>query len=181
MVLKIRCQIEFMSSAESVKPYLELLRAVLHQARSEAFVKRETMQLALWLVYKILELDYRCDEGYLALSFLFCLMRDLNKGFQILLHADRLIPKQPRIIAMLNQLRFALDHPQPLPQSISTIPSKDLPPPASLKDLGQLMTLFESNLPAPVQLQERYQSLKPVLNALALRLKQESKPHEPAS
>jgi hypothetical protein len=139
---------------------IELLRAVLGQARKEGFARRETLQLAQTLCYRMLELDFRCAEAYLALAYLFCLYQDGQRACQILLHAARLQPGESRIQAMLTQLRFG----QQAPLAVSDKGDLALMPlDRLLKDLA----LADAEV-----LEQRFASLKPVFVSLDQRARE---------
>lgn len=165
-----------MSAPEPLTMHLELLRAVLKRARAEAFAARELLQLALWLVYRILEIDFRCMEAYRVLAYLFCLFQDWTRACQILLHADRLQPGHAEIQAMLTQIRFTLQHPLPAaPSAIKTSPqspaSQLSPVPTLMPKLDLLRQQFQQEFPLDEELQQRFEALAPVLQSLARSIK----------
>ena len=154
---------------ETVNELLDLLAAVVAQARAEAFAVPETLQASLWLIYRILDHDFRCVEAYLNLAYLFCLLQDWVRAGQILLHADRLQPGNSAIQNMLTQIRFTLK--QPVPVVSATTRSEPLKPLQTGTSLPRLDTLREQVAQdRPEDLQARYLQLRPVLNQLARRL-----------
>ncbi|HEY9843516.1 MAG: hypothetical protein ACAI44_34475 [Candidatus Sericytochromatia bacterium] len=160
--------------AASVTVHLDLLRAVLEQGRADGFASRDALQLALWLIYRILELDFRCMEAYLFLAYLFCLLQDWTRACQILLHADRLEAGHAGIQAMLTQIRFTLQHPLPavLPgpaQAVGPVLQTDSVA-TVLPQLDELKKQLQAELPEPNAMPQRFEKLAPVLQSLSRRL-----------
>lgn len=175
--------------ATPVTPYLDLLRAVLNQAREDGFGEPEPLQLALWLVYRVIELDFRCIEAYLFLAYLFCLLQDWPRACQILLHADKLQPGHAGLQAMLTQIRFSLQHPLPaaapglsagLNPGLSKGPHKHTGLPAvsqaplQLPRYDTLRQQLEVDFPPAAELEQRLDALGPILQSLARSLKERS-------
>lgn len=153
-------------AAKVLHSHLELLHAVLAQARTENYAVRQTLQLMLWLCYRLLDFDARCSEAYLTLAWLFCLYGEPQRACQLLLHADRQQPGQARIQAMLARLRSGPEAddgelPPPLPQ---LVPLDQL-----LSEL-QILQAGPQALSGP-QLARRDAALKPVWQALDRRFK----------
>lgn len=163
-----------MPAPEQLTRYLDLLRAVLNLARADAFASREPLQLALWLIYRILDLDYRCLEAYLFLAYLFCLTQDWTRACQVLLHADRLKPGDPDLQTMLTQIRFTLQHPLPLEaKAIRAMPpsdqAKEPTQSTRLPRLDVLREQFTRDFPDSQELAGRFAQLQPVLQNLMRR------------
>lgn len=150
-------------AAEALPSHLELLHAVLAQARTENYAVAQTLKLILWLCYRLLELDARCSEAYLTLAWLFCLYQEPKRACQLLLHADRQQPGQARIQAMLTRLRFGPETDDPEEQNA-------LQPLPELVPLDQLLNeLSGSQALAAEQLARRDAALMPVWQALNQR------------
>lgn len=163
--------------ATPLTPYLDLLRAVLNQAREDGFSRPEPLQLALWLVYRLIDLDFHCVEAYLFLAYLFCLLQDWTRAGQILLHADKLQPGHPGLQAMLTQIRFSLQHPLPAgAPGLSKSPG--LPAaaqaPLQLPRYDTLKRQLELDFPTAAELEQRFDALGPILQSLARSLKEKS-------
>lgn len=140
-----------------------LLRALLAHARASAFAQRLPLQLALELIYRLLERDYRDVEAYLYLAYFCCLLQDDARALQILLHAEQLQPGDARLQAMLTQVRFSLQ--QPLPAETSG----NRPAPARLPQLNvlrQQLAFSQDDLP------ERFAALRPILKQLDQRIQE---------
>jgi hypothetical protein len=61
--------------------------------------------------YRLMELDFKRIESYLTLVWLFSLLREYSRAWQILLHAERVIPKHPAIQAGFESIQALLKKP----------------------------------------------------------------------
>ncbi len=144
-------------AAEVLTSHLDLLHALLARACDEKYTVPQTLQLLLWLCYRLLELDLRCSEAYLTLAWLFCLHQDPKRAIQLLLHAERQQAGQTRIQAMLKRLRDGD------PEEAEVIhPLPELP---ALDDL--LQELQQKGLPQDIQTRDA--ALMPIWKALTKR------------
>lgn len=147
-----------------------LLDAVLARARAEGFAVRESLQFALWLIFRLLEKDFRAAEAYLALAYLFCLMQDWVRACQVLLHAEQLLPGHTGISQMLTKIRFTLQDPVP---AAAPAGSRAQPANVALPPLDELRQRLEARLANGLAPAERYPALRPVLNSLARKIWEE--------
>ncbi len=159
------------SNQDSTNNFQALLQATIHLAHDQQFQNKDTLQLWLWLCYKLIELDFRCESAYLGLAYLLYVLQESNKAFQILLHAEKTISDGKGIEQMLTQLRFAIEAPQAMSAHDEQQSAVKLLP------FPELVELLEYSRLPQVDIKARYAQLKPVLNNLVGRLK-ESKTSE---
>ncbi|MGE3724172.1 MAG: hypothetical protein AB7I41_01375 [Candidatus Sericytochromatia bacterium] len=61
--------------------------------------------------YRLMELDFKRIESYLSLVWIFALLREYSRAWQILLHAERVIPNHPAIQAGFECIQTLLKKP----------------------------------------------------------------------
>jgi len=89
----------------SYPDYLLLLQAVLTRAEQFDFTARAHLQLGVSLVYRLMSLDPKQVEPYLALAFLFCVIDEWKRAQQILMYANRLMPQEKAVQQFLYKLQ----------------------------------------------------------------------------
>jgi hypothetical protein len=62
--------------------------------------------------FRLIELDFKRIESYLTLAWIFVILREYSRAWQILLHADRVIVNHPAIQAGFECIQSLLKKPQ---------------------------------------------------------------------
>lgn len=158
---------------------VQLMWQMLNLASQQAFQQLSSLQTLVWFAYHVMEKEPRSPEPYLVLAFVFALLREPNRSYQILLYADRLFPSRARIQYMLNQLRLDLEKAQPeeelTPEAesragVGSVSFADLP---AFHELNSLLQGLD-----PLQMQRDFQALRPSLAGLAKQFIERGDKHE---
>lgn len=146
----------------SYRDPLLLLQAVLLRAEQLDFTARAHLQLSVSLVYRLMGLDPKRVEAYLALAFLFCVIDEWKRAQQILLYANRLMPQNQAIQRFLYQLQA-----REQPPSTESVPDEQI----TLPTLQMLQEGLEQV--SAESLDQNFAVFRPILAALATRLVKE--------
>lgn len=93
-----------------VKQALWALQILTHDVRAQNLDFR-LLRCLCATAYRLMELDFKRIESYLTLVWLFSLLREYSRAWQILLHAERVIPKHPAIQAGFECIQALLKKP----------------------------------------------------------------------
>ena len=136
------------------------------------------LRAASWLVYRVLDENIQSVDAYLILAYIFCLTGEWQRSGQILTHAERVMPREPRIQYMLNQVRSFLDSlsgPQLSAVAVNFGDKTESVPPDEERSLPKLsdVTAILQNYQPTDQTQQRFKAIRPVLASLAERIQKE--------
>ncbi len=151
----------------SYRDHLLLLQAALARAEQSDFTARAHLQLSVSLVYRLMSLDPKQVDAYLALAFLFCVIDEWKRAQQILLYANRLLPQDKSVQRFLFQLQSRESVSEPEAQSDREF---------VLPDFQQLQNSLEQQ--SSVELANQFSEFRPILASLASRLFTESQNDE---
>lgn len=168
------------------EPYLWMLKKVLHTLHQHS-QDRESLSTAVWLIYRILDINAQAVLAYLALAYIFALVGEWSRAYQIMLFAAQEFPADHRV-------QFACQHYQrhlkaayvPFDSHAAVMISFGSPTSSAsgtthgLQDLPSLtevqLALKQNNLHSQ-EIARRFKSLRAVLVSLAEKVK-EAEHHE---
>ncbi|MBT9547676.1 MAG: hypothetical protein IV090_19950 [Candidatus Sericytochromatia bacterium] len=93
-----------------VKQALYALKLLTAEVRSQNLDFR-LLRCLCATAYRLMELDFKRIESYLTLVWLFSVLREYSRAWQILLHAERVVPKHPAIQAGFESIQVLLKKP----------------------------------------------------------------------
>lgn len=78
----------------SEQPYVNFMLQVLAQARAGGYTQAPLLQLTLWLVYRVFDINPRSVQAYLVLAHFFCLLGESDRALRVLAHYEQAFARQ---------------------------------------------------------------------------------------
>jgi len=161
---------------DKIAQCLRALGVLTQAARQNEFKDLRYLQGIVALAYRLMELDFKRLEGYLCLAWIFALLREYSRAWQVLLHAEKvctphadLDSAKSLLMKLVNKpvslspveiqavsINFDLLPVLPVPEARAVSSKEGLPAWADLK--AQLESSLISTTPAG--LSERWQALQ---------------------
>lgn len=148
----------------SEQPYVNFMLQVLAQARASGYTQVPLLQLTLWLVYRVFDINPRSVTAYLVLAHFFCLLGESDRALRVLAHYEQAFARQGLSDAHpIRQFQRAFQ--------VKTVPAeeRDAGALAQLPGLSESLALLEST-PMDV-FAARFEQALPGFQALAHHIK----------
>lgn len=163
-----------MKTSGQQRSVLRLLQGVLAHFRQHQDLPLSSLRALSWLIYRELDENIQSVDAYLALAYIFCLTGEWERGGQILSHAERVMPREPRIQYMLHQIRDYLDSLSGPQLNVAAVsfgaPSQtETQASSSLPRLEEVQALLQDYTPSQ-DTARRFKAIRPVLASLAERI-----------